>query len=906
MDARALRSSFVPPFQALAAKTSLWRRSSALEGLSYTQVDYATFEFKFEGRVPDQPPHTRYGWMPNSNVFHTRLCRVAVQASSRVRWRTGSILPAGSRECKHCKAGGSRLPRLGTSFESLGEDLCSTRRTPRGAASGTPAVIAGLALWNLACSHDMARQSSEPPEYAVLLGSYPDRLAPDLLVNVDDKVVDIFGTIAKHFDVSLGPGRAPSSSRQKCFFIRAAPGLGKTFLLHEMWRWWLQRRSPDAELQGVDVVFRELGRTANVLARQAELFTVTFNGCTCPTTTEMGWKAAGSANLFVNLRLCYAELVDPSISYVDFVDAVHGAIQSQMLTEGDIGAAAVAILKNRRGRLQSIPILLVDELSKVAPLYVNKLDNSTLGTYESAAAYVRSLCCVQLQTVGGTVLLTSLTEDLAAGETRSSGRKMEFACRTSYAASMAYRPAVEHGISPITKDQNVGYMTGKLLKVSADSSTSLPGGFVDALTRLLGGHGRFVNLTIRNLQALYEPWTLLPLVQYLTRREFKDWTAFSNTMSDIELEKLVGNAVAAAGESCNLAPLFDVLPGGLNSAKDIIAHVVLGVEVQPSDVVPGVPCSANGAFTTWDKVGADGIIGLPDSKNTKVLMVAWSLLCLQDRLKRNPDPFYTALRQLLLFPGERQTGGWLENFHLNWEVMISHARSLLPASYACVSIKKLLCSSAPGAYIGSSHLVNDVKVDASRARMMGVRPAVLDDLLRVEPNERGMLYDSVYKLSTSNSRPGTAVDAAVFFRLAQDFVHPHTKMVLAESTSLLVIYQIKDTSADSSVPSSAKDVTDNLSHIRSVVGEHHWEEWKDCIVYVLIDRRLGRLFLSNADSSVLFRESEMGKKCVLLTGDDLPGLFSTSLHDLLCAMEYMSDGVVSDPSVFIKTENKKV
>lgn len=63
---------------------------------------------------------------------------------------------------------------------------------------------------------------------------------------------------------------------------------------------------------------------------------------------------------------------------------------------------------------------------------------------------------------------------------------------------------------------------------------------------------------------------------------------------------------------------------------------------------------------------------------------------------------------------------------------------------------------------------------------------------------------------------------------------------------------------------------------------------------MFIDQRAGRVCSTNCQSTLTFRDSAMGKQSVLLTKEDLPGLFSTSLYDMFCVSEYVQSGVVTN------------
>lgn len=60
---------------------------------------------------------------------------------------------------------------------------------------------------------------------------------------------------------------------------------------------------------------------------------------------------------FVDLRLIYAELINPNVHAPVFVDAVWDAIEGKQLYERDVAAAAKSRLKFCRGREAAAPLV---------------------------------------------------------------------------------------------------------------------------------------------------------------------------------------------------------------------------------------------------------------------------------------------------------------------------------------------------------------------------------------------------------------------------------------------------------------------------------------------------------------------------------------------------------------------
>eukprot|EP00170_Pyropia_yezoensis_P001739 contig_7428_g1743 len=704
----------------------------------------------------------------------------------------------------------------------------------------------------------MARFRGWARDYSTLpdpdmLESHPRRLHPDKCVSVDAKVTSIFKCIAGAFVSGLGKNPGKAGVRQPAYYIRASPGIGKTFLLFSVWRWWLQRRS-----DALHAAAQRLDRSsADTLAPSLELYSVSFNGKTAVCDDETTWAAESGAvsSLFGNLRLCYAELIDPSIPWVDFVEAVYEDVLDGKQRVYGVGVAVRKILRFRRGRSTAVPLLLVDELSKSSELFEKPLLQYDKKKFGSWPALIRSQFCQRMQVAGGAVLFASVDKTLMTAETKSSGRSMEQACRVGYFPAMDYLPAVQYGLAPLTKDPEGHFAIGKMLQHSD----------VD---------GAYTLMTMNKMKSIL--------------------SENGGVMGDIEAEKAIDVAVVSAGITSGVQPLVSSFPGGMAGAWEVLAHVLLGREVESSARVLEHTLGST-VDDTWDDVAASGIISLEDRYPA---MLPWTLLGLRTLLAGFSDPFFASLLTLLKFDGDRPTGTWLESFFVNWEVMISHARSRFPALYSRTTLQSLLCSRSPDAYVGSSHLINNVMVDGAQERSFGVHPRVLKDLLATALRSPGILFKSMYRLYTENAQPGVATDAAAFYRVVQDSKVPGSNKTLKEGSAVLVLYQIKDTGADSKVPAQTEDVRKSLKNLTAAIGEENWKQWKNRIVFVLIDRRSGKLLSSTVDSSVSFRSSDMGKQCVLLTGADLPGLFGAPLHDTLCASEFLKSEAVSNLSLF--------
>ncbi|KAK1858508.1 hypothetical protein I4F81_001109 [Pyropia yezoensis] len=123
------------------------------------------------------------------------------------------------------------------------------------------------------------------------------------------------------------------------------------------------------------------------------------------------------------------------------------------------------------------------------------------------------------------------------------------------------------------------------------------------------------------------------------------------------------------------------------------------------------------------------LVGIISLQGSTVSMLPWTLFGLRTLLVDSTYGFYSSMHTLLKFAGDRVTVVWLETFYADWGVVISHARSMFPKFFKRTSIKSLLCSRCPSAYVGDGYLVNEVMVNAAHKRTIGVRTAVLADLL---------------------------------------------------------------------------------------------------------------------------------------------------------------------------------
>lgn len=137
-------------------------------------------------------------WCPNDETFHPAQCDKFKEKLHSKDWRYATQPPKSKSLCPHCAT------LLHVSPDTL---------------DGDPVV-------DFVRRRGWARDYFTAPTPSQLLGSYPPRLPPELLVDVTDNTMSGFRKMSDCFIPLLEPG-----NRQPGYFIRSGSGWGKTFNL---------------------------------------------------------------------------------------------------------------------------------------------------------------------------------------------------------------------------------------------------------------------------------------------------------------------------------------------------------------------------------------------------------------------------------------------------------------------------------------------------------------------------------------------------------------------------------------------------------------------------------------------------------------------------------------------------
>lgn len=186
-------------------------------------------KLKLSERAPPLDPP--FGWAFNSNVFHTSLCGAARRAMDGPAWTASKVKPLNKRECRLCKSSGEQCRHANESTAmALRRNPLVSLPAPAVRFGVTSDAIEDLPIMRMARFRGWARDYSTLPD-PDMLESHPRRLHPDKCVSVDAKVTSIFKCIAGAFVSGLGKNPGKAGVRQPAYYIRASPGIGKTFLL---------------------------------------------------------------------------------------------------------------------------------------------------------------------------------------------------------------------------------------------------------------------------------------------------------------------------------------------------------------------------------------------------------------------------------------------------------------------------------------------------------------------------------------------------------------------------------------------------------------------------------------------------------------------------------------------------
>lgn len=285
--------------------------------------------------------------MPTSGECHPALCSEVKNDLHSPDWRYSTKVPKTKRICPLCA------------------DLIDR----------SPVSLDDYPLVEFIKSNGWARDYFSAPEPEDVLGSYPARLPPSLLVDVGHNTMACFATMKEEYIPSLSKG-----DRQPGYFIRSGAGWGKSFNMQEVLAWTIAASSAFEHSCSIatghvgqqmrlkqEQVIRKL-REAGTLGfvRSTTAYCVNFNGATRFQQRELAWGDAADAGMFIHVRVCYTELVDSDkVSWECFLNGLALALEAKRLSLDDVRAAALAVLQFCRGYPGAIPLLHVDEVVKV-------------------------------------------------------------------------------------------------------------------------------------------------------------------------------------------------------------------------------------------------------------------------------------------------------------------------------------------------------------------------------------------------------------------------------------------------------------------------------------------------------------------------------------------------------------
>lgn len=297
---------------------------------------------------------------------------------------------------------------------------------------------------------------------------------------------------------------------------------------------------------------------------------------------------------------------------------------------------------------------------------------------------------------------------------------------------------------------------------------------------------------------------------------------------------------------------------------------------------------------SWDALAAKGAVLLlpPVSVRRRVTLRSASLgvpsihpFSLRDLAYEGAeeDAFCAALIKLLDCPGERLTGERLELFVAHWCVAASYARAENAGLYSCIRLQKLLTGAASAAYIGDHPLLKSACVNASVIRSKGVQVERLADTLRRAASNPVGSLKTIFHLGAGWA-PGRhrAVDVAEFYAMA-----PVAEALRMENL-VLVLYQAKDGGAGAHGSSSVGCAARDWKAIEDYLKKHDlWDQWRDRIVYVLVDRHSGGFQVESSKHAVAFLSGRGPRQSVVFKGTDLGGWVPETVMAFLRLSEFL-------------------
>lgn len=810
-------------------------------------------------------------WCPNDETFHPALCDKVKENLHSKDWRYATKPPTSNTVCPHCAA------LLHASPDTLDGDpvVDFVRRTG----------------W--------ARDYFTAPIPSQVLGSYPPRLPPELLVDVTDNTVSGFRKMADCFIPLLEPGNP-----QPGYFIRSGSGWGKTFNLQEVLTWVIvasvefeqdcvtatgERAKLQRRVQH-NVISKLQQSDALGLARAVTAFCVNFNGSTPYSAAEAPFAKTVGAEVCFHLRLCYTELADPKkVKWRKFLEGVGSAIHKKELVIDDMVRAGDSILSFCRGSPGGVPLLVVDEVAKVIGPYSVPLKLDWCEAICSAA-------CQTLQVLNGMVMFSTLQYDIMKRECSRSGRRMHPAIELSSLEPAAFANAVVAELAPLFSD-SVVRLAGIGLVVTGDTPSPALS-FVLLICGLLGGHPRYV---ARFLEELKKQVAHLVGAQ----SSFSQRTIFSDVVQHVcwvSLDDALSTYSVAAIRGSDGSEKF---------MNNIVAAALLCRPVRLDDIVIECKSGTTVEAVTWDILGSESVVLLEkqgqtmsgtekqgqmksgtetrgQTKSGKVLDLDYatprlhSLTALKLACLARSGRCDIAFKDLLLCPGERLTGERLELVIANWCVVSSYCRAEYPTDYAHMTLEKVWDARPHPHRSFGNNFLRHVQVDATATRKSGVRRETMDDVVKFVAKHPERATDAVFRLNTGAARrPQFVIDLVEFFRVSQAFGRYKV------GDLIMAVYQSKDCGLDASGSPSLSHVNKGWELLETSVlaAGGMWDQWKDNIVFVYANRYTKNFGTRESKSRAKFESGRACSQTVLLSGSDLSGWLPDPIPAFLSAAE---------------------
>lgn len=856
-------------------------------------------------------------WLPKDKVFRSAVCKEVKSTMHARDWQYAAKPPKAKQLCSQCAA------------------LVET----------SPKSLDGDSLLEFVKRKGWVRDFYEAPLPSSELGSFPPRLAPELLVDVSDNTISCFSEIATRFVPILKP-----VNRQPSYFVRSGPGWGKTFNLQEVLTWVnlcslayelsISTESVEHEeeqrrvQQNVTSRLRDAGALG--LARSVSAYCVNHNGETAYAQWELGWAVAAGAGFPSELRVCYSELVDSKkASSATFLSELCLAFKTRELTFSDVRESAKAVLAFCRGQPGGTPLLLVDEVAKVkgVPLDQDGRQRSHDGGKENqpdegGRKQQRDKGFEETQPGEGVKANWSdgadkKLPDGTYGKKSSAASKgfgkydnwlddiRSAACQslqdlgglvvcTTLQYNVIRREQTRSGrlmfsameLSYLKQEAFIRAVLAELAPLLADSVAAVV--VMDLIATRSGRDSPFARMLCVLLGghprlAMLFLDNLRAQVEALVKAQgpARKGVLFSSsvqTMCWVSIDA----ALSCSSLGVNLGSL-----GGKQGLNLISSHALLGKPVALETVA--IERVKDGCYVPilWNELGGDGVLLLkhvdPDpAGGAKDLNYAipslHPLAVLRMAFLGGSDVRYAALKDMLFCAGSRFTGERVERFVANWCVTSSFARADHAEDYSSVVLKQVWNSASCVEGGGGSNFLENVCVDASAARTGGVQEESLINALKFGEDHPQEAVNVVFCLnSVLESHLQYAVDILEFFVVSQA-----SKQYKVGDT-FAAVYQTKDCGADASG-------SPTLSHVNGAWAllEHSvsgpaglWDRWKSKIVLVYCNRRPGQFGIRDCPSKRKFESGRSARQSVLRCGTDFGGWLPDPVSSFIDVSQYL-------------------